>query len=969
MITIEKLYQATHDGLDIILEYYPQARPCVGKKGAKFKARPAEETASATLFETTNAKTGNKIWKVVDFGGDGSAKSPLDICMEMEGITRPYEAILKLAARYDVRGELNRSINKPDLETRPARDDEKEGTTVFELLPTIPENHLKILGPRVSASDAEALHWYEAAWVGHVRDRQVTMRKSNENFPIFMRECRIDDDAPEHGGESFFKIYEPLNPDKGFRFSYTPSGVKPRRYTNGLSELRKVYTTYNEQLRADFYSNPANEGKPFTERKIEEAFICSGERDALCCKSLGYSPLWFNSETYNLSGAEYREIMKYTERLYNIPDIDATGVARGTKLALEYIDIHTIWLPDWLKAYRDNRGKFRKDLRDWMELRDKPHDFRGLMELAMPAKFWTERTGKNGGKIYDIDSDCLHHFLRLNGFATLHDEKQEVIFVRITGNVVTRIWPKDIRNFLRQWATDQCLNREIRNLIINSARLGDSALENLPEVKPDFTSSTEKTQLFFFEKSIIEATPEGLTEHLNDGSLQNYVLRENLITHPFRRLPDFFTITRKEDDGHEQWDIELHDTSSPLMGYLVNTSRLYWRKEFEGYCEAIPEDEATEYRRTHKFCINGEGLTEKEIAEQKQNLVNKIFTIGYLMHRFKSPSRAWAPQAMDNKIGENGECNGRSGKSFLFIALSQFLKTVKLSGRNPRLMDNPHVFDQVTKLTDLIFVDDCAEYLSLDLFYDSITSDLTVNPKNYQSFTIPFKDSPKFAFTTNYVPRDFSSSSEARQLYMVFSDYYHQKAETNDYKETRSIRDDFGRDLFGSLYPEEDWNRDINFILQCTAFYLSVCNSGIKIQPPMGNIITRKYKADMGTQFEEWATYYFAEDSEHLDSYIIRREALEDYTNYSKLPRITMQKFTRMLKAFVQLTPYVAELNPEDLCDNRGRLVQKVNGKVEDMIYLRSQREAAERKRAAELSEESETDFIPDTVNIQEIQP
>ena len=91
-----------------------------------------------------------------------------------------------------------------------------------------------------------------------------------------------------------------------------------------------------------------------------------GKRER-CCKSLGYHPLWFNSETYKLSEEEYREIMKYVEVLYNIPDIDETGISKGTELALRYIDIHTIWLPQWLRTYHDNRGKGRKDLRDWMD--------------------------------------------------------------------------------------------------------------------------------------------------------------------------------------------------------------------------------------------------------------------------------------------------------------------------------------------------------------------------------------------------------------------------------------------------------------------------------------------------------------------------------------------------------------------------------------------------------------------------
>ena len=115
---------------------------------------------------------------------------------------------------------------------------------------------------------------------------------------------------------------------------------------------------------------------------------------------------------------------------------------------------------------------------------------------------------------------------------------------------------------------------------------------------------------------------------------------------------------------------------------------------------------------------------------------------------------------------------------------------------------------------------------------------MTVNPKNNQSFTIPFEESPKIAFTTNYVPADFDPSSEARLLYMVFSDYYHQKTEDNDYLESRSIRDDFGKDLFSKTYSEEEWNQDLNFILQCVKFYLSVSGEPVKLLPPRSPMTT-----------------------------------------------------------------------------------------------------------------------------------
>ncbi len=113
-----------------------------------------------------------------------------------------------------------------------------------------------------------------------------------------------------------------------------------------MFELAAAWRAYNDTEEAKWTADPANEHKPYREQKLPEAIICSGERDAVCVRSLGYYPLWFNSETYQVSQEEWNQITKYVETVYNIPDIDATGRLKGTELALRFIDIHTIWLPE-----------------------------------------------------------------------------------------------------------------------------------------------------------------------------------------------------------------------------------------------------------------------------------------------------------------------------------------------------------------------------------------------------------------------------------------------------------------------------------------------------------------------------------------------------------------------------------------------------------------------------------------------
>ena len=197
---------------------------------------------------------------------------------------------------------------------------------------------------------------------------------------------------------------------------------------------------------------------------------------------------------------------------------------------------------------------------------------------------------------------------------------------------------------------------------------------------------------------------------------------------------------------------------------------------------------------------------------------------------------------------------------------------------------------------------------------------------------VPLSASPKIGFSTNYVPLNFDASSQRRMLYMVFSDYYHQLTEENDYLETRKVSSDFGKNILPPYATEEEWNADINFLLQCLRFYLSVAEDNIMIVPPMTNIITRKNMAVAGDNFLEWASVYFAEDSGNLDKKLVKDEVYELCKAKTNNKSLSPHTFTKKLKAFVKVAEWIKELNPKDQQNKDGRM--KSNGV--DHIYLRS---------------------------------
>ncbi len=957
MITKEDIFSKTNDGLDIILHFYPQAKEVVNQLNKPFKIRPTDDTPSAYIKKIKG------IWRVTDFGMGETAMNGIDVCMyEMD--IKFNEAINYLASQFGITSNyIDVKVNKAEIRKRPATEAEPDGHFHFEIKETITQSELAVLGPHVKVEHCKELGYSSLKYYSITRNGETTTIYSNDNYPIFIRECRHID--PQKKESRFYKIYQPLNSDKKYRFFY--AGTKPHQYINGLIELQEKYIKFKKQQeQTDEYTTAIEKGQKFTYKKLPAAFIMSGERDALCLKAHDENPLWFNSEGYKLSESEYKEITKYVEVIYQVPDIDATGKRLGIQRAMKYIDIYTVWLPNKLKNFRDQRGKFRKDFRDFCEIWPDKDRFNDLLNIAMPIRFWEYMDDGKGRKRLDINTDYVSYFLRCNGFVALEDKNSKTgqMFVNIQGNIVEEVRAKLIKNYLKRFVRERYLPVHIRNIVNNSSRLSESNLE-LEEVELSFEDFTPDSQYFFFTNAVWEVTGTKIKEY-KPGDINKYVWKSEVIPYPVKRLESAFKITKNKQNEEEQnelyqWDIDIRsDHTSNFLRYLINASRIFWRKEYEDPDE--DPEVLKQYKKENKFRIDGDRLTEEEIAEQKLHLINKIFSIGYLLHRYKAENRAWCVFAMDHKIGDIEDSNGGSGKSFCYKSLRLFMNSVTLSGRNPKLTENKHVYENVTEHTDYILIDDTVQYFDFDFFFDAVTGDITVNPKFTKSYEISFPKAPKYAITSNYTLRKFDPSSERRILYTVFSDYYHQKTADNDYKETRKIYDDFGKNLFRENYTPEEWNADINFFVDCCQFYLSVVGNGQVILPPMKNVIDRNQKAQIHPAFSDWAETFFAKGSPNCDRLIPRELAFSDFERISKVKNWKTNQFTKNLRIYCKNARHIIELNPEEFQNASGRITRKYDfndnrGSVAaEMIYVRTKQTLNYTDNNVELENEDEND-------------
>lgn len=912
MIQKEDIYARTNDGLLILKYYYPFLDESFARPGKKFKLRD-ESDASASM------RLHKGCYRITDFGDDSREYTPLDIVMREERITFA-EACALMAQRFGIYDESFKGDNaRKSIKTvRPATADEAEGYFSYETR-ELGLRDAQLFGTGISVDHMKEMGWMALSSYTVVRNREAITRESTDTFPIYARCCYYTNSTGEE--DFFLKLYQPLN-SKQYRFSYYPAGKKPQNYVNGLRELQKKYQELNKS-ESEEENTQKGGGK-----RVDYACICSGERDAMCAYARGLNPIWFNSETGQIRDEDVRSLKLYAKNILNIPDIDETGRRQGAALALRFLDLNTIWLPAAMQKYKDWRGNPYKDFRDWCELHPSTSDFTNLLNMSLQAQFWTMKRTKQGDWIYDIDIEYFHYFLRLNDFFVFHDEDSgQYFYMHQEGNYVERVTTREIKSFLRDWARERCLSRNVRNLIMSS-KLTENIFEALDERNINFKKHTSDSQVYFFENMALKVTADAIERYTGSSVL---CMKERRIKHNIHIVEPFF----KAEKGTELWNFEVLSTKSKYFCYLINSSRIYWRKELEEYADKLNEDERALFLQQQKFAITSPALTAAENYEQVQCLLSKLFTIGYYLHGFKTPSRAWAANAMDWKLGERDENNGRSGKSFYFKFADIFLNIVRLSGRNKELLKNNHVYERVDKFTDIVLIDDCNVNMTPDNFFDNITSDLTVNPKNQTSYSIPFEESAKFAFTTNFVPLRFDPSSHGRLLYLVFSDYYHVKTSENDYRENREIFNDFGKTLYTD-YNEEEYNEDINFFCQCLQFYLQCCRTNMKLQPDLTNIIKRSLKANMSESFEDWAQGYFALEGNNCNRFIDKQEVFYACKNETGQPNLTSQRFIKQLKSFIELSPFHKQLNPVEFCGRSGRIIRTQNGISREQLYIQT---------------------------------
>lgn len=896
---VKRVLDATRAGLFIITDCCPAAAKVVNNTKKAFRLRSDERTPSAYLYPP---KDSGDCWHVKDYGmADGEGYfSPIDIYMREHGYVKSQFslAIHELAERYGVEETLQKSVNKPDIEQRTALPEEVGQPPVVACRDGFTEEELRTWGPCVKPEHLTELGWQAVVSVQSTKDGKTTIKKSTPTYPIFVQNCAYTNANGTSG--SFQKLYEPKNYDKRFRFSSI--GEKPSDYVFGLNALRSKFMSNNEE-------------------KIDAVILVSGGSDAVNCLSMGFQPVWLNSETANLSETTFRTLQSYAKRVILIADNDETGRETARRLALRFPQLYTVWFTaEDMGGLHDSRHGLCKDLKDYIMLHHSKRDMEKLVKRAKKSHYADYQTDKNGKGSYTISETALTYFLWLNGYSQIkdvNDPKPQYIYEK--NGIVSHVKAKDIHNFLKEWCEHEGVSELLQNTLMKSCRtmITDSTGHLTMRDDMDFSSATPTSQTVYFNNSKVTVTADSINHQPYSAYTGGrYVWEESVVKHTYRKLKPQFTWEKDEEGRYIITFAE--DAPSKLARVVRNMARLHWRKQDE----------------------LGLQLTEEEVAEEMQALVVIMLMIGYLLHRHKSPSAAYAALLLDYAIGNSPkERNGRSGKTFLLKAVGALLKMEYIDMSNLAKKSNQQFgFSGVKESTGLIIVDECPENFAFNELYAKISDDMEVERKGKDPVVIPFSKAPKFGIATNHTLKDHSPSTEGRFAPVVVADYYHVKTQLNDYRETRKISDEFHQNLLDLEYAETDWQADIHFMLECLQMFLSLPVADRRQMPPIKNIEQRELQAAISDGFRQWADEVLGEGSEYLDKPVKADLLLGLYKQETNSP-ISPKGFTEQLMKWCKYASHIACFNPASKTNQKAdgdRWYQYENGKKVKFYYIQT---------------------------------
>lgn len=472
-------------------------------------------------------------------------------------------------------------------------------------------------------------------------------------------------------------------------------------------------------------------------------------------------------------------------------------------------------------------------------------------------EYWRiTRSGRGKGKV-KIKMYNYMKFLEDQGFAKKYLDSSYV-FVKSENNIVEQFELSKIKDFIidhiKYYYIDKTYYQEalLNELLDRNGRyFGKGLIECIPSVELDVIRDKKDEANYYFKNGFVRVDKNnGISLH-NYSELEGKIWKSQIIQRDFNRVSD------ERKSVYEQ------------------------------------------------FLFNVAGKSDDRLKTIKSS-------IGYLLHGYKDSANAKVVVLVDEKIPDDGEPNGRTGKSIYGKALSKLKKSSRIDGKNFTFTER-FTFQEVYLDTKILEFNDVTRKFDFERLFSVTTDDMTIENKKEKPFTLKFEESPKLLVSTNYTIKGQGASYEDRLFEVEFSDHYN---------ENHKPLDDFGKRLFDD-WDADEWNRFDNFMLECVGLFLK---EGLVEYKPI-NLERRKLIEQTCDEFIDFADKNILVNQEFDKSTLFNSFRL----SYNTIGWVKQKRFTGWIKLYAKSKDYNYETRDSNgksifwMDDKSGMLIKKIS--------------------------------------------